>query len=971
MGLLRRSLWLFGLLWLLSGCNQEGASGTVTVPVGETRVAAATPTPSLTPTPLPTPSAPPPPTATARPLVPAQATATPDPTLPDWTVLLYLPGDYAYAPSPLAQLNELSTALPGGRVQILAQIDSTPGNTPDGFDDARRYRLQPGSPELLNSLGEINMVEGEQLAAFLTWGVQTAPANRYALVIAAPGGGWAGVGLDETAPGDRLTLPELETALAQTRQSTGLDQFDLLLFTGSFMAQVDTFQALQPHAGVVVASAGLAPGFDMTRWLSLLATDLNPNAAALAQATIAQIELSQQPGASWVAVDMAQVPHLTHALEILADTLLHDPARYTPIASIARRNAEAYAWLSPQVADPIAAVDAWHFASLISQLSDDAGLVAAATNLMAAVRQSILAEVHGPAFLWARGIALTFPRNTEFLNPDYLTQTTIPAWAEWLRTYHQVLQRTALPPTLTLGQPDDTTINKQRPLFLGLEVAGIDLEQLTLVSGRYDRTGRQQLLEATPYVPRPASLNDGSFYSHWADGVNESLLVWPAELPYLSDGVRGDWVLGWPIGFTSVKAITGQVYPDGQEAGIAAQLLWDQVSGTNMGLWLVQAGIPYPLSQSDGLLFKPDNWYLEIQGQVTSQPGRELALSTLQVALNPLADGGYFVGLAAANSSGDVHQITRDVTVASSELFAGYQVHIDPGFGFQFLYPTGWQRPTLDGEVCQTEALTLCTFAPDQQTALHVVFYTEVGPRNATMLRDEAIAAFSGVDVLYEVEQTIAGEQAQYAVYGYTAPDGDHIGVLMTFVREGIGYVLDLDGPASQQVQTLDFADKLVRSWQFQPLLLESFAGDWQELVTPRFNLHYANGFEYLAQENGWHQFDAGQGSFMALRLDAAANRSADNVLRFWLSSAADRDNFQAVAPYRMLLGHYTWQRADFTWTADDGSPVSGFVMVTKVGDEVIVAWAEAPTVYYLHVERTYFRITLADLRLSGAAPPQ
>ena len=964
MVIMRRGVWLLSFFLLLSACTQDGTEVIVTLPVEETVVAAATLTPIPSPPPA-TPATPLPPTPTARPLPPVQATGTPDPALLDWTLLFYLPADSAYAPSPLALLNEMSNALPGGRVQILAQLDSHPSNTPDGFADARRYRLQPGQPELLTSLGEINMADGSQLTDFLTWGLQTAPANHVALIIVGPGGGWRGLGLDETTPDDRLTLPELETALAQSRQTTGLDQVDLLLLDAPLMAQVDLLTAVQAHTGVVVAPAGMSAHLDYARMLPLLAPETIPDAAAFATALISSLQLGQSPGASWVAVDMAQVPPLTQAVELLAEAFLTDPSAYAPIASAARRNATAYAWLSPQVAEPIAALDAWHFASLVSQLSDDASLIAAATNLMSAIRQAVLAEQHGPAFLWSRGIALTFPRNVTFLGDDYASQTAIPAWAEWLSTYYQTEQRNVIPPALTLGEPGVTAINRQNPLFLGVEIAGLDLEQVNLISGRYDRTGRRQLLEFTPYVPRPQSLNDGSYLYNWADGLNETLLVWPAELPYLADGRRGDWVLAWPIGFFSAKAITGQVVPVGQESGVPAHIIWDQASGTMLGYWLVQSGLAYPMMGGADLLFRPDNWYMEFQGQMTSLPGRELNLAELNVALQPLADGGYFVGIAAANGPGDHQQLTTDVQVVTSELFPNYQVHVDPGFGFHFLYPTGWLRPTLDGQICQTEALTLCTFSADQRSSLHVIFYPDAGPRNATMLRDEALAAFSGVDVLYQVEQTMAAQETQYTVYGYTAPDGDHVGVLLTFVRDGVGYVLDLDGPAETQVQTLDFADKLLRSWQFQPLLTESFAGQWTELVTDQFALSYPVTFSYTEQANGWYQWDAGLGTFMAVRLDAAANRSADTILRTWLASTSNKTNFQAVAPYQQLLGQYAWQRSDFSWTSADGSQVSGFIMVTVIGDQALVAWAEAPTVYYLHAERATFRIILADLTVT------
>ena len=39
--------------------------------------------------------------------------------------------------------------------------------------------------------------------------------------------------------------------------------------------------------------------------------------------------------------------------------------------------------------------------------------------------------------------------------------------------------------------------------------------------------------------------------------------------------------------------------------------------------------------------------------------------------------------------------------------------------------------------------------------------------------------------------------------------------------------------------------------------------------------------------------------------------------------------------------------------------------MVTVVNDQAIIAWAEAPTIYYSHIERATFRIILADLTLA------
>ena len=77
------------------------------------------------------------------------------------------------------------------------------------------------------------------------------------------GGGWTGVGPDDTDGEDILTLPEIRSGIAEGLAEVGLDSVDLLGFDACLMATFEVATQVQDLADVMVASedvvhAGLA-----------------------------------------------------------------------------------------------------------------------------------------------------------------------------------------------------------------------------------------------------------------------------------------------------------------------------------------------------------------------------------------------------------------------------------------------------------------------------------------------------------------------------------------------------------------------------------------------------------------------------------------------------------------------------------------------------------------------------------------
>jgi hypothetical protein len=191
------AILLFGSIILLScdGFEQATPLPTSVVPLPTSASIPNPPTPALpSPTPLPT-SAPLP-------------TATYDATLDDWTILVYMDADNNLELPGLLDLNEMEAAGSSEQVNVIVQIDRALGeSTLDGdWSDTRRYRiLGDGDRNLLNSeplqsLGEQNMGDPQVLADFISWGIQSFPANRYALILWDHGAGWSGIAYDGDAP---------------------------------------------------------------------------------------------------------------------------------------------------------------------------------------------------------------------------------------------------------------------------------------------------------------------------------------------------------------------------------------------------------------------------------------------------------------------------------------------------------------------------------------------------------------------------------------------------------------------------------------------------------------------------------------------------------------------------------------------------------------------------------------------------
>ena len=139
------------------------------------------------------------------------------------------------------------------------------------------YRVDQSGPVLLKDAGQMSMGDANTLSAFLRFGVSTAPAKRYILVLWDHGGGPVyGLCNDENYQDESLSLAELKTGLTSGLQGNKLD---IIGFDCCLMNCVDLCYDLYGIAEYSVLSQELVSGtgFDYDGWMNPIRT--NPGIA--------------------------------------------------------------------------------------------------------------------------------------------------------------------------------------------------------------------------------------------------------------------------------------------------------------------------------------------------------------------------------------------------------------------------------------------------------------------------------------------------------------------------------------------------------------------------------------------------------------------------------------------------------------------------------------------------------------------
>lgn len=373
-----------------------------------------------------------------------------------WTYLVYSLADTNLESPMLADVAEMAAIGSAPGVNVIAMVDRQAEETDqsllnlDDWDTAKLLYVDPGELFEMADLGEVDMADPNVLASFVDFGLSVFPAENVALIISDHGGGWTGIGPDDSS-GEVLDLQEIESAIGAALEANGVERLSLLGFDACLMATYEVASTLAPHADYLLASEELEPGHGWDyNSLAVLHDDPFADPATLgaafvqgfagqaeAQGTGAEITLSL--------LDLAGMAALDEAMASFAGVLAEQAEGLGVL--IGRQLASNVSYgRSPDPAQSTHLTDLGQFVSEIGvaslQVSDPADTV------LRAINDVVVAQTVGPARLGSTGMSIYFPPVIELTDGRYQQVAAADAWVQFLIAYYQTGQ--AIPPE---GQP--------------------------------------------------------------------------------------------------------------------------------------------------------------------------------------------------------------------------------------------------------------------------------------------------------------------------------------------------------------------------------------------------------------------------------------------------------------------------------------------------------------------------------------
>ncbi len=393
--------------------------------------------------------APPPSTTTPGttvPIVPSETvpplpaeSEEPPPPLPTWTFAVWMDGDNDLEVYVLHDIDELEHGGSDANVQVVTQVDRIPGYAVGDGDwtGARRYEIIEDAEDgvikspIVEELGEIDMGDPNELAAFLDWTATNYPSDHLALVMWNHGSGWdlapsELISSDDTS-GTEMSIAEGELTAALDAHVAEHGPIDVIAFDACNMAAWEVAHSLQDHVVAMAASEATVGGAGLQYNLALPVLRGNPAMSAVEFAGILA-DSAAGVGLEWTfsATDLTQLDGVSQALDDLALLALADPLllEQVEVARSATRPGD------PAYGDWV--LDLGDFASQLT-LSTDPGLAAAGLELATALTTAVPANYTNGPVTFAGGLSVF---GDPWRNEPYTDRYMFGDGATWSQDTH-------------------------------------------------------------------------------------------------------------------------------------------------------------------------------------------------------------------------------------------------------------------------------------------------------------------------------------------------------------------------------------------------------------------------------------------------------------------------------------------------------------------------------------------------------
>lgn len=381
----------------------------------------------------------------------------------DWSLIIYMAADNDLEPFGMADINEMEFAGSTENINVIVQVDRAADfDRSDGdWSGARRYfitrdtALNTIGSELVGDLGETNTGDPNTLRDFAVWAMQNYPAEKHALIIWDHGSAWLGLASDLSAGEDDLTMPELDLALREIRERTGIEKLEVLGFDACLMGAFEVYSVVAPYANYAIASAELVPGsgWDYLGLLDQLAQAPAADGAAFGRTTIDTYmtfytEIARGYDVFGLTLtDLAAVSTIGVALQTLSEATAADSEALSPIGSARNRTRTFGAFGDPQFTDIWGAIDIRDFAAALSTTPINAEATQAAAALQDNLEALIVYHRGNGTFGDSSGVSIYFPRSVEFYRQEDFDERyssdiadRVSGWGSFLNNFYALAE---------------------------------------------------------------------------------------------------------------------------------------------------------------------------------------------------------------------------------------------------------------------------------------------------------------------------------------------------------------------------------------------------------------------------------------------------------------------------------------------------------------------------------------------------
>lgn len=697
--------------------------------------------------------------------------------------------------------------------------------------------------ESMADVGEINTGDPQALVDFAVWAIQEFPAEHYMLIISNHGGAWTSVAIDETSSSDGLIMPELDSALAQIIDQTGIGFFDLVAFDACLMGQLEVFQTLAPYAEYAVTAEEVIPGAGWEYTVPLQALIENPDMTVpeFGQSVVDSYMdyysnvLTGYEAFDLHVIDLTQVDNVTAALDNFASAVQANPLDNLKPIGNARNNAQIFSADDPDGADYYSSVDLADFMQLLIQLTPDPDVSEAAQVVIDAAAQMVVYGNASPGLPGSNGTAIYFPANTltyalgeNNINYSQQVPAAMQSWIAFLDTFHGAAVETFLPGELSIAitdvLPADSVASIWDPPVVLFETNGEGIVDIEFYVSLNLDDGTQIILDQSPLV-FTVFTPDGDEITEFPEGLSQNEFTWNVEMPVVTDGENSVETLLTQEPSALDEALIEGVYhwSSGETADAYAVFAVETQTLTSVwGIQEAQSGQAISeISPARGDTFEPYLQFFDENGEVVYVPsGVELKFGDEPFTYEfvPAVSGDYEFVLWMEDMAGNVAADVTNFSVDNEGLDTSYRGFKDVSIGINFLFPWGWTDPSVTEN--EDGSYTLSVSDPVGDISIFVNTYEAASLdeilETALIVLDDFGAAYN------EPQFAELGDYESYIVeYSYEGDTETRVGVqLVVYEPEnGLGYIVDVDTIGEQQDMAWQiFADIVQTILFFTPL---------------------------------------------------------------------------------------------------------------------------------------------------------